>query len=266
MKGKTIAILESRVGEHLAELVRRRGGVPLHAPALAEVPDIDPDAIATLIGDLRREPVRLAIFQTGVGTRALFATAQSLGLLNELLTVLAATQVAARGPKPTGELRSRNVRIDCSARDPFTTHEVLAAIAHLDLAGARVLVQRYGDVNSELNQALTERGALVTEVATYRWSLPEDTRPLAHLIDELVRGTVDAVIFTSASQVINLAEVARRAGREHEMVEALKRSFVASVGPVSSKALRTLGVAAGFEASPPKLGPLLAGVEQALSC
>jgi uroporphyrinogen-III synthase len=266
MKGKTIAILESRVGEHLAELVRRRGGVPLHAPALAELPDIDPDAIAKLIGDLRREPVRLAIFQTGVGTRTLFATAESLGLVNELLTVLAATQVAARGPKPTGELRSRNVRIDFNARDPFTTREMLAAIAHLDLAGARVLVQRYGDVNSGLNQALAERGALVIEVATYRWSLPEDTRPLEHLIGELVRGAVDAVIFTSASQVINLAEVARRAGREHEMIAALKRSFVASVGPVSSKALRTLGVEAGFEASPPKLGPLLAGVEQALSC
>jgi uroporphyrinogen-III synthase len=266
MKGKTIAILESRVGEHLAELVRRRGGVPLHAPALAEVPDIDPNAIAKLIGDLRREPVRLAIFQTGVGTRALFATAESLGLVDELLAVLAAAQIAARGPKPTGELRSRNVRIDFSARDPFTTREVLAAIAHLDLAGAHVLVQRYGDVNSELNQALAERGALVTEVATYRWSLPEDTRPLEHLIDELVRGAVDAVIFTSASQVINLAAVARRAGRMEEMLAALRRGFVASVGPVSSRALRDLGVEPGFEASPPKLGPLLAGVEQALSC
>jgi len=266
MKGKTIAILESRVGEHLAELVRRRGGVPLHAPAFAEVPDIDPDAIARLIGDLRREPVRLAIFQTGVGTRALFATAASLGLLKELLAVLAATQVAARGPKPTGELRSQNVRIDCSAREPFTTHELLAAIAHLDLAGARVLVQRYGDVNSGLNQALAERGAVVIEAATYRWSLPEDTRPLGHLIDELARGAVDAVIFTSASQVTNLAEVARRGGRMEEMLAALRRSFVASVGPVSSRALRNLGVEPEFEARPPKLGPLLAGVEQALSC
>jgi hypothetical protein len=28
--------------------------------------------------------------------------------------------VAARGPKPTGALRSRGVRIDRSAADPFT--------------------------------------------------------------------------------------------------------------------------------------------------
>ncbi len=266
MKGKTIAILESRVGKHLVELIRRRGGVPLHAPALDEVPDIDPEAIGRLIGDMRREPVRLAIFQTGVGTRALFATAESLGLINELLTLLAASQVATRGPKPAGELRSRSVRIDFSAPDPFTTQEVLASIANLDLAGARVLVQRYGNVNSELNHALEQRGARVTEVATYRWSVPKDTRPLEYLIDELARGAVDAVVFTSASQVINLAEVARRAGRDQEMVGALKRSFVASVGPVSSKALRNLGVEVGFEASPPKLGPLIAGLERALSC
>jgi uroporphyrinogen-III synthase len=265
MKGKTIAILESRVGEHLAELIRKRGGVPLHAPALAEVPDIDPVAIRRLVEDLRSRPVRLAIFQTGVGTRALFATTDSLGLTGELLGLLASTQVVARGPKPTGVLASHKVRIDFSAPDPYTTHEVLAAIAQVQLQGARVLVQRYGDTNTDLNAALANRGAEVIEVTTYRWALPSDTAPLTHLIGELERGGVDAIVFTSASQIFNLAEVARRAGRESALLIGLKRTFVASVGPVSSRALRGLGIEAAFEASPPKLGPLLAGLEQALS-
>ena len=37
MRGKTVAILESRLGAQLAELVGKRGGSALHAPALAEV-------------------------------------------------------------------------------------------------------------------------------------------------------------------------------------------------------------------------------------
>ncbi|HZF17542.1 MAG TPA: uroporphyrinogen-III synthase [Steroidobacteraceae bacterium] len=265
MKGRTVAILESRVGEHLADLIRKRGATVLHAPALAEVPDVDPQAIQALIGELRERPVRLAIFQTGVGTRALFATTDALRLTGELLALLAATRVAARGPKPTGVLTSRKVRIDFSADDPYTTREVLEAIAALDLKGQRVLVQRYGDANSDLNDALLGRGADVVEVTTYRWAIPADTAPLEHLIEELAGRGVDAVVVTSASQIFNLAQVARRAGRESELVAGLKHTFVASVGPVASRAIRGLGVEPAFEASPPKLGPLIAGLEDALT-
>jgi uroporphyrinogen-III synthase len=264
VKGKTVAILESRVGEHLVDLIRRRGAQTLHAPALAEVPDIDPDAIRSLLRDLQQRPVRLGIFQTGVGTRALFAATDALTLTSELLRHLALAKVAARGPKPTGALASRKVRIDFSAHDPYTTREVLESIAAVELAGARVLVQRYGDTNADLNDALAARGAEVLEVATYRWSLPADTAPLHHLIDELERGRVDAVVVTSASQVLNLCEVARREGRSEVLVQGLQRTLVASIGPVSSRALREIGVNAAFEASPPKLGPLIAGLEAAL--
>lgn len=265
MKGRTVAILESRVGEHLAELVRKRGATAIHAPALAEVPDIDAEAIRALVIDLSARPPRLAIFQTGVGTRALFATTDTLGLTAQLLAVLEATKVAARGPKPTGVLASRRVRIDFSARDPYTTAELLEAIGHFDLGGARVLVQRFGDVNTELNDALAKSGAEVIEVATYRWSLPKDIEPLRQLIDALKEGRVDAVVFTSASQVYNWREVARRDGRERDLIDGLKGTFVASVGPVSSRALRELGMEPSFEASPPKLGPLLEGLAKALT-
>src|SRR5437016_3034610 len=141
MKAKTVAILESRLSSQLAELVAKRGGKPLSAPALAEVPDVDRDAIARLVKELESRPAKLAVFQTGVGTQALFAATDALGLSQKLLDFLAKTIVAARGPKPTGVLRSRKVRIDRSAAEPFTTAEVLAAIADVQLKGERVIVQ-----------------------------------------------------------------------------------------------------------------------------
>ena len=48
MKSKVVAILETRTGEHLGELIARRGGVPLLAPALEEVPDVAPGLIVGL--------------------------------------------------------------------------------------------------------------------------------------------------------------------------------------------------------------------------
>lgn len=265
MKGQTVAILESRLGEQLAELIAKRGGKPVRAPALAEVPDVDPRYIAELIREWQGKPVKAAIFQTGVGTHALFKTADALGLTDTLLALLAAAVVVVRGPKPTAALRSRGVRIDLSAKDPFTTVEVLAELDTLALKGERVVVQRYGTKNPGLEQGLQAKGATVVEIPTYRWSLPEDTRPMADLIAALERREIDSVVFTSASQAHNLFELARTLGKGDTLAANLNSTLVASIGPVSTAALAQFGVKAGLEASPPKLGPLVTALDGALS-
>jgi uroporphyrinogen-III synthase len=265
VRAKKVAILESRLGQQLVELVAQRGGLPFHAPALAELPDIEPARIAELVRSLETSPAKLAVFQTGVGTRALFAATDSLGLTEAFLRLLSKTVVAARGPKPTGALRSRGVRIDRSAADPFTTQEVLESIKDLDLAGARVIVQRYGVANAGLDAALEARGATVTEIPTYRWSLPADTQPLAELIGALERGEMHAAVFTNAEQVRNLFAVAAKLDKTKALQQALNRTLVASIGPVASAALREAKVEVGLESSPPKLGALLSALDAALS-
>ena len=265
MRGKTVAILESRLGRQFAELVAKHGGKPLHAPALAEVPDVDREAISALVPQLEQHPPRAAIFQTGVGTRALFEATDALDLTQRFLAVLANATVVVRGPKPTGALRSRGVRIDLSAAEPYTTAEVLAALEQADVRSAAVVVQRYGVTNQELEEALKARGARVTEIPTYRWSLPEDPGPLVGLMDALERGGVDAVAVTNAAQIHNLFELAGKLGRADALRSGLNATLVASVGPVSSDTLRKFGVKVGLEASPPKLGPLMTALDEALA-
>jgi uroporphyrinogen-III synthase len=265
LREKKVAILESRLGKQLAELVAQRGGIPFHAPALAELPDLDPAQIGELVRSLEQRPAKLAVFQTGVGTRALFAATDSLGVTEKLLLLLGGMLVAVRGPKPTGALRARGVRIDRSAADPFTTHEVLEVIEDVPLQGERVIVQRYGSINAELDRALEARGAAVIEIPTYRWSLPQDTAPLAALIGALERDEMHAVVLTNAEQVRNLFAVAEQLGRAPALRAALNRTLVASIGPVASAALRAAGVEVGLESSPPKLGALLSSLDQALS-
>ncbi|MGQ0655923.1 MAG: uroporphyrinogen-III synthase [Betaproteobacteria bacterium] len=265
MKAKRVAVLENRLGRQLVELIEGRGGVAVHAPALEELPDVDAAQIAALVESLRKLPAKLAIFQTGVGTRALFAATDSLGLTGSFLEMLKSMVVAVRGPKPTGALRSRGVRIDRSAADPFTTHETLAAIADVPLQGERVIVQRYGTVNAELDRALEARGARVVEIPTYRWSLPKDIAPLEELVGALERGEIDAAVFTNAEQARNLFLVAQKGGRQDALRAALNRTLVASIGPVASAALTEAGVRVGLESKPPKLGALLAALDEALS-
>lgn len=265
MKSKVVAILETRTGAHLGELIARRGAVPMLAPALEEVADVEPHTVATLLDTWRTDPYRMVIFQTGVGTRALFQITDTLGATQELQRLLAGAVVVVRGPKPTAELNARRVRIDLRARSPFTTETVLEALSNTPLDQAAVLVQRYGATNALLRDALAARGALVHEIVTYRWALPADTEPLTRLLDALADSRVDAVVFTSAVQIENLYAVAQAQGRASALAGLLNAVVIASIGPVCSRALEARGITPSFEASPPKLGPLVAGLERVLS-
>jgi uroporphyrinogen-III synthase len=263
MNSKVVAILETRTGAHLAELIERRGGVPMQAPALEEVPDVEPQTVIALLNTWRTTPYRMVIFQTGVGTRALFQVTDSLASTDELVELLAAATVVVRGPKPVGELNARRVRIDVRAASPFTTEMVLEAISGIALEHAHVLVQRYGAANLLLRDSLEARGAMVHDIATYRWALPADIQPLVALLDALAAARVDAVLFTSAVQIQNLYAVAETYGRAQALAGQLNAVIVASIGPVCTRALAARGITPTFEANPPKLGPLVAGLEAA---
>jgi uroporphyrinogen-III synthase len=265
MKGKTVAILESRMRDQIADLVRKAGGTPFVAPALAEIPEVDPVHIEQLINGWHAAPPHIFIFQTGVGTRALFMATDRLGLTDTLLQFLEAAQVVVRGPKPTAALRSRKVRIDIAADDPFTTHEVLAKLAASLAPGKRVAVQRYGETNHQLQLALAAKGTEIIEITTYRWGLPDDITPLQRLIDALDTNAIDLVAFTSASQVVNLFAVAEQVGKEASLRQSLGRTLVASIGPVCSTALRKVAVRIDIEAQPPKLGPFIDAINVALT-
>ncbi len=265
MKSQVVAILETRTGEHLAGLIARRGGVPMLAPALNEVPEIEPQTVIDLLEKWRREPYDMVIFQTGVGTRALFKATDALGSSAGMLELLARAVVVVRGPKPLGELQSRQVRIDIKAPSPFTTETVLATIAGIELRDKRVLVQRYGAANEPLRQALAARGATVDDIATYRWALPDDVRPLVRLLEALAEASVDAVVFTSAVQIHHLHAVALEHGHADRLTGYLTGPVIASIGPVCTRALAIYGITPTFEADPPKLGPLVAGLDAALA-
>ncbi len=265
MKAKHIAILESRLGEQLSDLVKKRGGVPFHAPALAELPDLDPEKIRALVQSLEQQPAKLFIFQTGVGTRALFAVLDTLRLVREFHAFLGNGH--RRGARPEAHRRVARARRAHRPLGGGSVHDPRDSgiIRDVDLNGARVIIQRFGSANVELDGALEARGAQVAEIPTYRWSLPADTRPLESLVGALERGEIHAAVFTNAEQARNLFAVAAKLDREASLKTALNRTLVASIGPVASAALRELSVNVGLESKPPKLGALMSALESALS-
>ena len=260
--GRRVLLLESRRSREMASLVTTYGGRPVEAPSMREVPlETNTEALA-FVDALTQGEFDLVVLLTGVGTRAILQLVEKMrGSTEPFVAALAATRIAARGPKPAGVLRELKITPWVVAPEPNTWRELLAALDskrdEWSLSGARVAVQEYGASNPSLLAGLEERGATVTRVPVYQYALPEDLGPLQSGIEALVRGDIDVVLFTTATQVVHLLQVAATMGKEAEVRQALGRVTSASIGPTTSEELREQGIRIDFEPSHPKMGFLV---------
>ena len=245
----------------MAALIANLGGQPISAPALREVPiESNREAIAFADALIRGE-IDLVILLTGVGTRALLAVVDRRGVRPAFLAALDSTKIAARGPKPVAVLRELGLAPWVVAPEPNTWKELIAALdakaPELTLHGARVAVQEYGAFNPELVEALRERHADVVSVPVYRWALPDNPEPLRQAAQGIADGRIEVVLFTTATQVVHLLEIARQLNIEPDVRRGLRSMAVASIGPTTSEELREHGIQIDIEASHPKMGFLV---------
>jgi uroporphyrinogen-III synthase len=266
LAGARVGLFEGRMGSELSSLVRRHGGVPRLAPALREATVDATDAVVELLDALAEGRVQIVVFLTGVGASALFAAAERIGRLDELTAALHATTNLCRGQKPWMPLKRNGVPISVTVPAPYTTADVVSTLATLHPGGRGVALLHYGERSEVLTEALAGWGARVVELFLYGWQLPEDTGPLGEIIEEIIRGEVDAVAFTTQVQVRHLLRIAGAQGREAALIAALNtRSVVAAVGPTCAAALEAAGVVPDVVPTNPKMGPMVLALAAHLS-
>ena len=253
-------VLEGRMPSELAALVSRHGGDPVNAPALREVPLPMRQDVQDMVDAICRRTVEAAVFLTGVGARALINAADELGCKDEFLSALHDTKIICRGPKPVAVMRQNSIPIALIAPEPFMSEDLVSAVKDTgwDFRGKRVALQHYGEINAYLRGELVAMGAEVMEASLYAWELPEDTAPVVDAIRRIIARDVDAVMFTTQSQVRNLMRIADDNSMARDLQDAVAEDIVvASVGPVCSRALREHGIAPHVEPEHPKMGPLV---------
>ena len=259
--GARVLALESRRGTEIATLISRLGGACVLAPALREVPLESNVEALRFASALVHGAFDVVIFLTGVGARAMLAAVEHAHPREQVLAALRRTRIAVRGPKPLAVMREWEVPVWIAAPEPNTWRELLAALdtraAEQPLRGARVAVQEYGVSNAELLDALASRGAQVTPVPVYQWTLPENTGPLREAVTALARGEIDIVVLTSSVQLAHLWQVAEEQRLAAEVRSALEHTVIASIGPTTSEEVRRRGLRVDLEASHPKMGILV---------
>ena len=179
------------------------------------------------------------IFLSVNSVRFLFEEAKWDGKLDQLIKGINASGVLVIGTRTLRELIDHGVMNNVVARIQ-STDGVLEAIGG-ELKGLSIGIPRSSMANSELGDALKERGAQVTEVTAYISSPPADRSRAIELIKDLEAGKVDAVTFTSASTAKNLAKIAEEEKMLGELHEGLGMTVVAAIGPRAKGAIVELG-------------------------
>ena len=110
-------------------------------------------------------------------------------------------------------------------------------------AGTRVLVARAAEAREVLPEELSALGAVVDVVPVYRLVT---VAPDPEVLARVAGGGVDAIVFASGGTARRFLEVVDAAGFEYADVFA--RAAVVSIGPVTTEALRRLGVRIDAEA------------------
>jgi uroporphyrinogen III methyltransferase / synthase len=254
LAGRTVVVTRPR--EQAASLVgplEALGAEVLLAPTIRIEPRPLDDAVLGVLRDLAT--YRLVVFTSANAVRV-FAGYLARG--TEGGGMPAGPVVAAVGPATATALERHGLACHL-VPDEYVAEGLAESLEGTDMAaaGARVLIPCASDARDVLPEALRERGAVVDVLHIY------DTVAAGELAVPAARiEAADYITFTSASTADRLATLLEAEGAGRPLSERLAGARLCSIGPVTSRALRDLGLSVSVEARDYTAAGLVAAIEE----
>jgi uroporphyrinogen-III synthase len=226
--------------EELAAPLRERGAEVLLLPAIAIAPPTDPRALEQAAA--HADQFDWIVF-TSVNAIRVFVAAlgRAPGELHaRVATVGSATRAAAE---------SAGFAVNLTP-EKYVAEALVESFGEEELAGQRILIPGAAVTRDVVAPALRARGAIVDVIEAYPNVIPDSAAARAW---EIFREPFpDWVTFASSSAVENLARLAG--------AHKLARVKIASIGPVTSAAVRAHGLEVAAEALPQNVEGLVASI------
>jgi len=234
--GKKIIVTRAaeQAGEFSTKLAAR-GATVLECPTLRLV---EPESWQLLDLAIRELSGYDWVVLTSVNAVRFFF--QRLDTLGFDARALGGCRICVVGPRTADEIRSYGIKPDLVATD-YKAEGVVDEFSRLDMQGRRVLFPRADKARDVIPRELKRMGAQVDSPVAYRNVFPERLPP--ETLFALEKRSVDCITFTSSSTVQNLAVMLG----EELMLDMLKGVAVASIGPITSKSCRELGLKVDIE-------------------
>lgn len=260
LMNRRVAVAGNRRFGDIDKLIAKQGGEAVSRPMMRSAPLNDPETTAAVL-KLCDEGCDWLVLVTGMGTRAMVAVAETLGRKDELLTQMQKAKIAARGYKTVKALKELELK-PIVQDDDGTTEGLRRRLEPYNLNKAKVAFKLHGERVPELTQWLESRGASVYEIPLYRYQPPTDAE-VQTLLEEIFSGKLDAVAFTSNTQVNYLFAVAERFGEAATLRDAFASTVQAvSVGHMTSAALQEAGVTNIVQPEHERMGAMIVALAE----
>jgi uroporphyrinogen-III synthase len=252
----TVAITGSRRASELAHLITSFGGRPYLAPTVGiEVRQDMSKEVEFFINKILEERIDYVVFMTGPGVYSLMSTAKNLGLEKKFAEALQNTIVIARSLKPKIALANHRVKTDIIPEEN-TAEGIAKLLKSFSMADRKIAILWHGSYSPLIKNELSSVGAKVFEASTYRYSLElkesgarilemmgfkyisPDERKVLKLVEDIGKGLVDAITFTSPPSARDLFKVAEAYYLKEPLQYHLNKDvIVVAVGPSTMKAI-----------------------------
>lgn len=250
--GRTVLITRSRAQSSvLREKLEEFGAQVIEFPTIMITEASDYAPLDTAIDNLNL--FNWIIFTSANGVDYFF---RRLFKKNKDLRDLKGILIAVIGTATKEKLESYYLKADFMPTD-FTTASIISGLKHKSISGQRILLPRSQIADENLSKGLRELGAEVREVWAYNTIKPAiDTKLLKNK-------NIDIITFSSSSTVNNF--VSSFASLK-EFKQFFPKTKIASIGPVTSRAARHLGLKVHFEAKEHTIDGLVKTIVKLSAC
>ncbi len=234
LKDKVLAITRSeRDAKEFLQLVREQGGRAIALPAIEIVPK-GPEVAEQFIDKLRKKKHYYCAFMSQQAVNILFDLAR-----DKIAPVLKSTTVIAVGPKTKQSLEEHGIKVGL-VLEKFSSFGLIDLLSRIEPAGKKIIIPRSGAANNFATDALIRLGMDVDEILLYTVRTRAVEPIWKEFYDLLLQKRVDAIIFTSASNVNSFFEIMDRVSKDELQLDSITK--VVSIGPFTSKVLRDRGI------------------------
>ena len=234
LKNKILAITRSdRDAKEFLELVKEWGGAAIALPTIEIVPK-DPPVAEEFLDKLHKKKHHYCAFLSQHAVSILFDFAY-----DKVAAALKSTAIIAVGPKTKQSLEQRGIEVSMVLKK-FSSVGLVDLLSEMEPAGKKIIIPRSSAANEFATDALIRLGMDVDEVFLYTVRTRMIEPIWKNFSDLLLQRSVDAVIFTSASNVNSFFEIMYKMSKAEVRLDTLTK--VVSIGPFTSKALRDRGI------------------------
>lgn len=242
MDGSTIAITRSKddAAEFIA-LAEKHNATPMPLPTI-ELVSKGEKIVDEFLDSVKEYDPDYTVFMSSKAVRLLFDTARRVKKLDELRLAVANTSVVSVGPKTTAALGSEGIRANHQPEETFSSVGVGEVFTRIHAVGRRALVPRSGASTPFLKELLDKIGIDVREIHLYDVCAFQDTAQWNGFRELFARGSIDGIIFTSASSVRAFFEIMEKDHPRDRLLEGLAGTCVVAIGPFTADELARFDV------------------------